>query len=70
MLSRLLIPNMLYEEKTRMAERKQSRRSFLQLADLKLFAGIVSFEYEKDVNDPLAGLAESTDYVRGALDTI
>jgi len=34
------------------------------------YAGIVSFEYEKDANDPLAGLAESVGYVRGALDTI
>ena len=31
------------------------------------YAGIVSFEYEKDADDPLAGLAESVGYVRGVL---
>jgi inosose dehydratase len=31
------------------------------------YAGIVSFEYEKDENDPLPGLAESVGYVRGVL---
>jgi sugar phosphate isomerase/epimerase len=31
------------------------------------YSGIVSFEYEKDAADPLAGLAESVGYVRGAL---
>ena len=31
------------------------------------YAGIVSFEYEKDENDPIAGLAESVGYVRGVL---
>jgi sugar phosphate isomerase/epimerase len=31
---------------------------------------IVSFEYEKDENDPLAGLAESVGYIRGALAAI
>ena len=34
------------------------------------YAGVVSFEYEKDSNDPLAGLAESVGYVRGALAAI
>ena len=34
------------------------------------YAGIVSFEYEKDENDPLAGLAESVGYVRGVLASI
>jgi inosose dehydratase len=34
------------------------------------YDGKVSFEYEKDPNDPLAGLAESVGYVRGALATI
>jgi sugar phosphate isomerase/epimerase len=34
------------------------------------YAGIVSFEYEKDADDPLAGLAESVGYVRGVLATI
>ena len=31
------------------------------------YGGIVSFEYEKDAQDPLPGLAESVGYVRGAL---
>ena len=34
------------------------------------YSGIVSFEYEKDANDPLAGLAESVGYVRGVLASI
>jgi sugar phosphate isomerase/epimerase len=31
------------------------------------YGGIVSFEYEKDAKDPLAGVAESVGYVRGVL---
>ncbi len=31
------------------------------------YSGYVSFEYEKDGNDPLAGLAESVGYVRGVM---
>jgi sugar phosphate isomerase/epimerase len=31
------------------------------------YSGIVSFEYEKDEEDPMAGLAESVGYVRGVL---
>jgi len=31
------------------------------------YSGVVSFEYEKDENDPLPGLAESVGYVRGVL---
>jgi len=34
------------------------------------YSGIVSFEYEKDAEDPLAGLAESVGYVRGVLAAI
>lgn len=34
------------------------------------YSGMVAFEYEKDENDPLAGLAESVGYVRGVLDTL
>jgi inosose dehydratase len=34
------------------------------------YAGIVSFEYEKDADDPLVGLAESVGYVRGVLAAI
>ncbi|RMG25625.1 MAG: sugar phosphate isomerase/epimerase [Bacteroidetes bacterium] len=32
------------------------------------YQGVVSFEYEKDPDDPLPGLAESVGYVRGVLD--
>ncbi|HUW19106.1 MAG TPA: sugar phosphate isomerase/epimerase [Sedimentisphaerales bacterium] len=31
------------------------------------YAGILAFEYEKDAQDPLPGLAESVGYVRGVL---
>ena len=34
------------------------------------YAGVVSFEYEKDADDPMAGLAESVGYVKGVLATI
>ena len=34
------------------------------------YSGIVSFEYEKDADDPMAGLAESVGYVRGVLAAI
>lgn len=34
------------------------------------YSGIASFEYEKDGNDPLPGLAESVGYIRGVLATI
>jgi sugar phosphate isomerase/epimerase len=34
------------------------------------YSGIVSFEYEKDAEDPLAGLAESVGYVRGVIAAI
>ncbi len=34
------------------------------------YRGVVSFEHEKDENDPLAGLAESVGYVRGVLAVI
>ncbi|MCK4292625.1 MAG: sugar phosphate isomerase/epimerase [Planctomycetes bacterium] len=34
------------------------------------YSGIVSFEYEKDADDPLAGLAESVGYAKGALAAI
>jgi len=39
------------------------------LVEIK-YSGIVSFEYEKDADDPLAGLAESVGYVRGVLAVI
>ncbi len=34
------------------------------------YAGVVSFEYEKDPADPVAGLSESVGFVRGSLATI
>lgn len=34
------------------------------------FSGNAAFEYEKDENDPMPGLAESVGYVRGVLATI
>jgi sugar phosphate isomerase/epimerase len=34
------------------------------------YAGIVSFEYEEDADDPLTGLAESVGYVKGVLAAI
>ena len=34
------------------------------------YDGIVSFEHEKDADDPVAGLAESVGYVRGVLATV
>ena len=34
------------------------------------FRGVVAFEYEKDLHDPLAGLAESVGYTRGVLSAI
>jgi len=34
------------------------------------YDGIVSFEYEKDENDPLPGLTESVGYVKGVLATV
>ncbi|MHC4133100.1 MAG: sugar phosphate isomerase/epimerase family protein [Planctomycetota bacterium] len=39
------------------------------LVEIK-YSGVVSFEYEKDAEDPLAGLAESVGYVRGVLASI
>jgi len=40
---------------------------FLEMLLEKGYNNVVSFEYEKDPNDPLAGLAESVGYVRGIL---
>lgn len=42
---------------------KAIMRSLLQIK----FAHLVSFEYEKDENDPLPGLAESVGYAKGIL---
>ncbi len=43
---------------------------FLKMLIRIKYSGIVSFEYEKDADDPLAGLAESVGYVRGVLAAI
>jgi sugar phosphate isomerase/epimerase len=43
---------------------------FLKTVKKLKYAGIVSFEYEKDEQDPVPGLAESIGYVRGVLDAI
>jgi sugar phosphate isomerase/epimerase len=40
---------------------------FLKMLVKIKYSGVVSFEYEKDEDDPLAGLAESVGYVRGVL---
>ena len=40
---------------------------FLEMLLEKGYNNVVSFEYEKDPKDPLAGLAESVGYVRGIL---
>ena len=34
------------------------------------YTGMVSFEFEKDGKDPLAGVAESLGYVRGVVSVI
>ncbi len=44
--------------------------AFLKLLVEKGYSHMVSFEFEKDENDPLPGLAESVGYVRGVLDMI
>ncbi len=43
---------------------------FLKMLLEENYSNIVSFEYEKDGKDPLAGLAESVGYVRGVLKVI
>jgi inosose dehydratase len=43
---------------------------FLKMLIKTEYSGIVSFEYEKDADDPMAGLAESVGYVRGVLAAI
>ena len=44
--------------------------SFLKVLIEIRYSGKVSFEFEKDSDDPLPGLAESVGYVRGCLDMI
>ena len=43
---------------------------FLEMLLKENYSRVVSFEYEKDAKDPLAGLAESLGYVRGVLKMI
>lgn len=43
---------------------------FLKMLVKIKYSGIVSFEYEKDADDPMPGLAESVGYVRGVLAAI
>ena len=38
---------------------------FIRTLDKTGYAGFLSFEIEKDMNDPLPGMAESVGYVRG-----
>jgi inosose dehydratase len=44
--------------------------AFLQALIESGYSGIASFEYEKDGDDPLPGLAESVGYIRGVLAAI
>jgi len=43
---------------------------FLRTLSKINYTGIVAFEYEKDADDPLPGLAESVGYVRGVIAAI
>ena len=43
---------------------------FLKMLVDNNYQGVASIEYEKDADDPLAGLAESVGYVKGCLDSI
>jgi sugar phosphate isomerase/epimerase len=43
---------------------------FLKTVLALKYAHTLGFEYEKDENDPLAGLAESVGYVRGVLKSL
>ncbi len=44
--------------------------AFLKMLVDKGYNGVVSFEYEKDADDPLPGLSESVGYVKGCLDSL
>lgn len=44
--------------------------AFLKTVVKRKYSGILSFEYEKDADDPIPGLAESLGYVKGVLDVI
>ena len=41
--------------------------AFLKAVVKKKYSGVLGFEYEKNADDPLSGLAESVGYVRGVL---
>jgi sugar phosphate isomerase/epimerase len=43
---------------------------FLKMLVNNNYQGVLSFEYEKDGDDPLPGLSESVGYVKGCLDTM
>lgn len=43
---------------------------FLRTLSKINYAGVVAFEYEKDADDPLPGLAESVGYARGVLASV
>ncbi len=43
---------------------------FLKMLVDQGYDGVVSFEYEKDAEDPLPGLSESVGYVKGCLDSM
>ena len=43
---------------------------FLRTLSKINYTGVVAFEYEKDADDPLLGLAESVGYVRGVIATM
>ncbi|MCK4346796.1 MAG: sugar phosphate isomerase/epimerase, partial [Bacteroidales bacterium] len=43
---------------------------FLKVLIKKGYTGKIAFEFEKDADNPLPGLAESVGYVRGVLDTV
>lgn len=44
--------------------------SFVQALDKVRYKGICSIEYEKDMNDPLPGIAESAGYFKGVMNTV
>ena len=44
--------------------------AFVQVLNKVGYKGICSLEYEKDMTDPLAGMAESTGYFRGILASV
>lgn len=44
--------------------------AFIAALDKAKYQGICSIEFEKDMNDPLPGIAESTGYFRGVINTV